>query len=114
MSPTWASKQGSGKTNLPSNTAMRGFGGPQAMAAMETILDRIARDRGIDAAEIRKRNFYGAERDATHYGQTVENNRLHVLYDRLVESSGYAARRNPWMRLTPGTSSSSGASHSPR
>jgi len=82
------------KTNLPSNTAMRGFGAPQAMAAMETILDRIARECGTDAAEIRKRNFYGPERgDVTHYGQTVENNRLHVLYDRLMESSGYSARR---------------------
>ncbi len=82
------------KTNLPSNTAMRGFGGPQAMAAMETLLDRIARERGIDAAEIRRRNFYGAERgDVTHYGQNVENNRLHLLYDRLMESSEYAARR---------------------
>jgi xanthine dehydrogenase molybdopterin binding subunit len=82
------------KTNLPSNTAMRGFGGPQAMAAMETVIDRIARSLRIDAAEIRRRNFYGVdERNITHYGQTVENNRLHLLYDRLMVSSQYAARR---------------------
>ena len=82
------------RTNLPSNTAMRGFGGPQAMAAMETVIDRVARELGIDAAEIRKRNFYGAvDRNVTHYGQTVENNRLHVLYNRLFVSSEYEARR---------------------
>jgi xanthine dehydrogenase large subunit len=83
------------RTNLPSNTAMRGFGGPQAMAAMETVIDRIARELRIDAAEIRNRNFYGAEdRNITHYGQTVENNRLQILYGGLLESSGYGARRN--------------------
>jgi xanthine dehydrogenase molybdopterin binding subunit len=83
------------KTNLPSNTAMRGFGGPQAMAAMETVIDRISRELRIDSAEIRKRNFYGTQdRNVTHYGQTVENNRLHLLYDRLLASSGYAVRRN--------------------
>jgi len=82
------------KTNLPSNTAMRGFGGPQAMAAMETIVDRIARELRIDAVEIRKRNFYGtADRNVTHYGQVVENNRLHLLYNRLFVSSEYEARR---------------------
>jgi len=82
------------KTNLPSNTAMRGFGGPQAMAAMETVIDRIARELRIDSAEIRKRNFYGTDdRNVTHYGQTVENNRLGLLYDRLMESSRYSDRR---------------------
>ncbi len=82
------------RTNLPSNTAMRGFGGPQAMAAMETVIDRIARELGVDAVEIRKRNFYGTvDRNVTHYGQTVENNRLHALYNRLFISSEYEARR---------------------
>ena len=82
------------RTNLPSNTAMRGFGAPQAMAAMETVVDRVARELGIDAVEIRKRNFYGTvDRNVTHYGQTVENNRLHVLYNRLFVSSEYEARR---------------------
>jgi xanthine dehydrogenase molybdopterin binding subunit len=82
------------RTNLPSNTAMRGFGGPQAMAAMETVIDRMARELRIDAVEIRKRNFYGTvDRNVTHYGQIVENNRLHILYDRLFVSSKYEARR---------------------
>ena len=82
------------KTNLPSNTAMRGFGGPQGMAAIETVIDRIARTLKKDPAEIRLRNFYGTDsRNETHYGEVVENNRLPLLYTQLVASSGYAERR---------------------
>ena len=82
------------KTNLPSNTAFRGFGGPQGMAAMETIIDRIARFLRKDAAEIRQLNFYGTdENNITHYGQEVELNRLPVLYDKIMQSSEYHKRR---------------------
>jgi len=82
------------KTNRVSNTAYRGFGGPQGIAGMETIIDRIARTLKKDAAEIRKLNFYGTDKDnITHYGQEVELNRLHVLYDKLMTSSDYTKRR---------------------
>jgi len=82
------------KTNLPSNTAFRGFGGPQAMAAMETIIDRIARAMKKEASDVRRMNFYGLqERNVTHYGQTVEENRLPMMYEQLVRSSEYAERR---------------------
>ncbi len=82
------------KTNLPSNTAFRGFGGPQGMAAMETLIDRVARFLNKDAADIRKLNFYGIEtNNITHYGQTVELNRLHTIYDQLMASSDYRNRR---------------------
>jgi xanthine dehydrogenase large subunit len=82
------------KTNLPSNTAMRGFGGPQGMAAIETVIDRIARYLHKDSIEIRRKNFYGLEgNNVTHYGQSIENNHLHTIYDQLVTSSDYAARR---------------------
>ncbi len=82
------------KTNLPSNTAFRGFGGPQGVAGMETIIDRIARFLKKDAIDIRKINFYGIDKDnITHYGQEVELNRLHIIYDQLMGSSGYRARR---------------------
>jgi xanthine dehydrogenase large subunit len=82
------------KTNLPSNTAFRGFGGPQAMAAIETVIDRVARYLKKDAAEIRQKNFYGVnERNTTHYEQVVENNRLHLIYDQLMKSSEYWKRR---------------------
>ncbi len=82
------------KTNLPSNTAFRGFGGPQGMAAIETIIDRIARVLHKDSLDIRKMNFYGlGDNNVTHYGQVVENNHLHTMYDQLVKSSEYATRR---------------------
>jgi len=82
------------KTNLPSNTAFRGFGGPQGMAAMETIIDRIARYLKKDALEIRYKNFYGIEtNNVTHYGQKIENNRLFVIYEQLMKSSEYHKRR---------------------
>jgi xanthine dehydrogenase molybdopterin binding subunit len=82
------------KTNLPSNTAFRGFGGPQGMAAMETVIDRIAKYLHKDPTEIRYKNFYGLEtRNVTHYGQTVENNRLYQIYEKLIKSSEYERRR---------------------
>ncbi|MEK6571164.1 MAG: xanthine dehydrogenase molybdopterin binding subunit, partial [Bacteroidota bacterium] len=82
------------KTNLPSNTAMRGFGAPQGMAAIETVIDRIARYHKKDPSEIRYKNFYGHEtNNMTHYGQKVENNRLFVIYDQLMKSSEYIQRR---------------------
>jgi xanthine dehydrogenase molybdopterin binding subunit len=81
-------------TNLPSNTAFRGFGGPQGMAVIEEIIDRIARKLGKDARELRKLNFYGIdERNEAPYGQIVENTLLHTLYDQLLETSEYEKRR---------------------
>jgi xanthine dehydrogenase large subunit len=82
------------KTNLPSNTAFRGFGGPQGMAGMESVIDRIARFLKLDGADVRKLNFYGLEKDnVTHYGQEVELNRLHTMYDQLMRTSEYRKRR---------------------
>ena len=82
------------KTNLPSNTAFRGFGGPQGMAVIETIIDRVARFLKKDAADIRRRNFYGiGTRDVTHYGQKIEHNRLSTIYEQLMTSSEYEKRR---------------------
>jgi xanthine dehydrogenase molybdopterin binding subunit len=82
------------KTNLPSNTAFRGFGGPQGMAVIEQIIDRVARYLHKDPMEIRLRNFYGLhDRNVTHYGQTVENNHLYMIYDQLAKSAGYWERR---------------------
>lgn len=82
------------RTNLPSNTAFRGFGGPQGMAVIETVMDRVARSLKMDAAEVRYKNFYGiTSRNITHYGEVVENNRLHVIYNQLMQSSEYVKRR---------------------
>jgi xanthine dehydrogenase large subunit len=83
-----------GKTNTQSNTAFRGFGGPQGAIAIEYIIDNIARDLGRDPLEVRKLNFYGkGERDTTPYGQKVEDNVIHELVGELEASSEYASRR---------------------
>jgi xanthine dehydrogenase large subunit len=82
------------KTNFPSNTAFRGFGGPQGMLVIESILNDAAERLGIDPAIVRERNFYGdAPRDQTPYGQIVEASRLPRLFDELMESSDYFSRR---------------------
>ncbi|MEY8709121.1 xanthine dehydrogenase molybdopterin binding subunit [Mangrovibacter phragmitis] len=82
------------RTNLASNTAYRGFGGPQGMVAIEQIMDRIARECGLDPLVVRQRNFYGAPgRDMTHYGQQVTHNLAEVLASQLVDSARYAERR---------------------
>jgi len=82
------------KTNLASNTAYRGFGGPQGMVAIEEIMDAVARELGKDPLEVRKRNYYGkTERNVTHYYQTVEHNMLEEMTAELEASSEYAKRR---------------------
>ena len=82
------------KTNTVSNTAFRGFGGPQGVIAAERIVEEIAYALGRDPLEIRRANFYGgAGRDVTPYHQTVEDNILPRLVDELEQSSDYQARR---------------------
>ncbi|MEO8102982.1 MAG: xanthine dehydrogenase molybdopterin binding subunit [Betaproteobacteria bacterium] len=82
------------RTNTQSNTAFRGFGGPQGAIAIEYILDSIARELGKDPLDVRKRNFYGIdERNATPYGMVVEDNVIHELVDQLEHSSQYRRRR---------------------
>ena len=82
------------KTNTVSNTAFRGFGGPQGMVAIEYAIDDIARALGLDPLDVRRRNFYGiGERDVTQYGQTVEDNILELITDKLEADAGYRARR---------------------
>jgi len=82
------------KTNLASNTAYRGFGGPQGMVAIEEIMDTVARELGKDPLEVRKRNYYGkTERNVTPYYQTVEHNMLEEMTAELESSSDYARRR---------------------
>ena len=82
------------KTNLPSNTAFRGFGAPQGIAVIEHIIDRIARYLKKDPLEVRYINFYGEENNnITHYGEVVERNRLFLIYNQIIKSSGYFNRR---------------------
>lgn len=82
------------KTNTASNTAYRGFGGPQGMLPTEDIMDAIARKLGKDPLEIRQINYYGqAERNVTPYHQIVEHNILPDITKELLGSSNYYVRR---------------------
>jgi len=84
----------SAMTNTQSNTAFRGFGGPQGAIAIENILDSIARRLGRDPLDVRRANFYGRdERNVTPYGQVVSDNIIHELTAKLETDSDYRARR---------------------
>ncbi|MBL8939386.1 MAG: xanthine dehydrogenase molybdopterin binding subunit, partial [Archangium sp.] len=82
------------KTTLPSNTAFRGFGGPQGMAVIEDIMSRVAERLGLEPAEVRRKNFYGAApRNLTPYWQEVKDSRLGRVFDELLQSSEYTKRK---------------------
>lgn len=82
------------KTHTVSNTAFRGFGGPQGMFGIEYVVDEIARHLKIDPLDVRKRNFYGIDdRNVTPYKQKIEDNIILELTEQLEESSDYRARR---------------------
>lgn len=84
------------RTHRPSNTAFRGFGGPQGMVVVEEMINHAAHVLGIDPADLRARNFYGdAPRNRAPYGQEVpfEHNRLATIHTALMDSSNYAARK---------------------
>jgi xanthine dehydrogenase large subunit len=81
-------------TNTVSNTAFRGFGGPQGMMGSERVIDEIAFALGKDPLEIRKLNFYGTDdRNVTPYHQTVEDNIIHRIVAELEADCNYARRR---------------------
>ena len=83
------------KTHTVSNTAFRGFGGPQGMMAMEAVIDEIAFALGKDPLEIRKLNLYGDnERNVTPYHQRVATFTVPRLISELEQSSQYAQRRS--------------------
>jgi xanthine dehydrogenase large subunit len=81
------------KTNTVSNTAFRGFGGPQGMLGMERVIDRIAWATGRDPLDVRKANFYAPGKDTTPYGQTVSDNIILPLVETLEQTSEYRKRR---------------------
>jgi xanthine dehydrogenase molybdopterin binding subunit/xanthine dehydrogenase small subunit len=83
------------KTNLSSNTAFRGFGGPQGMLVIEEILDRVARKLGVATEVVRERNLYRGkgETNTTHYGQEIEDNRIQTIWQTLKKSSAVASWR---------------------
>ncbi|MHA6730507.1 xanthine dehydrogenase molybdopterin binding subunit [Devosia sp. A369] len=91
-------------TNTVSNTAFRGFGGPQGMLAAERWIEDIAYALGKDPLDIRKANFYGTDTDnVTPYHQTVEDNIVHRIVDELETSSDYQARRAAVLNYNAGS-----------
>ena len=82
------------RTNLPSNTAFRGFGGPQGISVIENIIEEIAGVLRVDPLEVRQANCYGIDsRNVTHYGQRLVNNVLPGLFESLRSECDYDARR---------------------
>ena len=82
------------RTHTQSNTAFRGFGGPQGALAIEVILDGVARRLGLDPLAVRRANFYGrSERNITPYEQVVDDNIIAPLVDQLAQDCRYAERR---------------------
>ena len=82
------------RTNTVSDTAFRGFGGPQGMFAIEAVIDAIARATGLDPLDVRKANLYGSsDRNVTPYGMTVEDNIAPALIEHLERTSRYRERR---------------------
>ncbi len=118
------------KTNTQSNTAFRGFGGPQGVIVIEAILGDIARTLGLDALDVRKRNLYSDElaapstssgrtgqekpvraepveakrRNVTHYQMKVEDNILEPLLSKLELTAQYRRRQeaiSTWNKGSP-------------
>lgn len=81
------------RLNYPPNTAFRGFGGPQGIATIETILEEIAVSLKKDPFEIRRRNCYGIDdRNTTPYRQVVSNNHLPHLFEEIAARGEYHQR----------------------
>ncbi|XP_039429165.1 xanthine dehydrogenase [Culex pipiens pallens] len=80
------------KTNLPSNTAFRGFGGPQGMLAAETMMHHVARALGRDYVELVELNLY-KEGDKTHYNEPIENCNVKKCWEEVIKSSRFQERR---------------------
>lgn len=87
------------KTHTVSNTAFRGFGGPQGMVTIENMIELVARQLGEDPLTIRKRNLYRPGYDVTHYGQKIEQHQLPEIIEKLEEDCEYWERREAIKRF---------------
>ena len=97
------------KTHTVSNTAFRGFGGPQGMVGIERVIDEIAHHLGKDPLEVRRINFYAptgseSDRKITPYHMTVQDSVIEAIVEDLAVSASYAARREEiraWNAASP-------------
>ena len=81
------------KTNTVSNTAFRGFGGPQGVIFAEAMMENAAIVHGLDALELRKKNIYTKTRNETPFGQKIDEHVLAEIISTLEKSSNYQKRR---------------------
>ena len=82
------------KTNTVSNTAFRGFGGPQGMFCIENIIENISQKLKLEASEIRKINFYKDKiKNTTHYGMKITDNVIEDIFNKLIKKSNYKKRK---------------------
>ncbi|MEM0906630.1 MAG: xanthine dehydrogenase molybdopterin binding subunit [Pseudomonadota bacterium] len=96
------------RTNTPSNTAFRGFGGPQGMMGMERVIEHVAHETGRDPLEVRRINLYRASAPAeartTHYHMVVDDLVIEDIVEELGDSADYGARRKAiaaWNETSP-------------
>ncbi|XP_073527921.1 xanthine dehydrogenase/oxidase isoform X2 [Phyllobates terribilis] len=80
------------RTNLPSNTAFRGFGGPQGMMVAEAWMSDIAEVCGLPPEQVRKLNMY-QEGDLTHFNQKLEAFNVHRCWDECIQNARYQERK---------------------
>ncbi|OXA58372.1 Xanthine dehydrogenase [Folsomia candida] len=80
------------KTNIPSNSVMRGTGAPQAAFLAENIMDTIAATLGKDPVEVKQSQLYN-EGDYTHYGQKLDNCNVRKCWEQCLQQSNYFETR---------------------
>ena len=80
------------KTNLPSNTAFRGFGTPEAVFIMENVLEKLARAADIDYDTFKDINLY-SEGDVTPYNMVLKDCTLRRCWEELLKNSDYQSRK---------------------
>jgi len=81
------------RTNLPSNTAFRGFGGPQGIMSAEAYVEHVARALGRPPEEIREKNLYATRGAVTHYKQELVDCHIREMWAQVKETSDFATRR---------------------
>ena len=80
------------KTNLPSNTAFRGFGGPQGMMVIEQVMARVANHLSLSPETVRELNMY-SEGDSTPFGMILTDCTIRECWNQLKKMSSYDQRR---------------------
>ena len=81
------------KTNTVSNTAFRGFGGPQGIIFAEAMMESLSIVHSVDALELRRKNLYSRQHNETPYGQKIDEHVLAEIISTLEKTSSYQRRR---------------------